>query len=543
MTPRRTQIVFAIVTSVVLSLAPPAPSWAADGRGTFVMTALGDTIAIERFERRGERLEVAMLFRLASLRFDHVLTLEGGTVRRMETAVRPAGAASGTAPSQSAVLEWQADSVIADSHPGKLERLRSRRGSIPYVNPSLVLLELVVQRALSAKPPLDSVPVFAVTGGRTLMAGVRRVTPDSLVLSLGSVDFTLHVRPDGSIESGGVPSQLIVFHRTDAIPEGQLVMAPQDYLPPVGAPYTAESVRVPTRGGFELAGTLTWPRKPGKLPCVVTITGSGPQERDEAIPMVRGYRPFRQIADTLARRGIAVLRLDDRGTGASGGRFAGSTSADFADDVQDALRWLRGVKDIDSASVALLGHSEGGLVAPLVALREPGLRALVLMAAPAWTGRRIMEYQNANSARAEFAGAAYDSVMRAAMEAVDSLAAGEPWTGFFARHDTLTVARRLARPPVLIVQGATDRQVSSEQAGELAQAFRRAGNRDVTLRVLPATNHLFLPDSSGAPAGYSALAVRDIPPPTLGLIADWLTEQFSSQRLAQPVSKPREHKR
>jgi hypothetical protein len=86
----------------------------------------------------------------------------------------------------------------------------------------------------------------------------------------------------------------------------------------------------------------------------------------------------------------------------------------------------------------------GGLVAPLVALRESALRALVLMAAPAWTDRRIMEHQNANSARAEFAGAAYDSVMRAAMEAVDSLAAGGPWTGFFARHDPHAVARRLA---------------------------------------------------------------------------------------------------
>jgi pimeloyl-ACP methyl ester carboxylesterase len=94
--------------------------------------------------------------------------------------------------------------------------------------------------------------------------------------------------------------------------------------------------------------------------------------------------------------------------------------------------------------VALLGHSDGGLVAPRVALREPALRALVLMVAPAWTGRRGMEHPNANSARAEFAGAACDSVMRAAMQAVDSLASRDRWPGFFARHDPLTLARRLA---------------------------------------------------------------------------------------------------
>src|SRR5205814_10708190 len=142
-----------------------------------------------------------------------------------------------------------------------------------------------------------------------------------------------------------------------------------DYSPPAGAPYSAETVRVPTRGGFELVGTLTRPRKPGRAPCVVTITGSGQEERDEALPTVKGYRPFRQIADTLARRGIAVLRLDDRGTGESGGRFAGSTSADFSHDVEDALRWLKRAPRIDSTRLALLGHSEGGLIAPLAVLR------------------------------------------------------------------------------------------------------------------------------------------------------------------------------
>jgi alpha-beta hydrolase superfamily lysophospholipase len=262
------------------------------------------------------------------------------------------------------------------------------------------------------------------------------------------------------------------------------------------------------------------------MPCVLTITGSGAEERDEALPMVRGYRPFRQIADTLARRGIAVLRLDDRGTGASGGRFAGSSSEDFANDVEDALRWLRTVNGIDSTRLALLGHSEGGIVAPLVAARGVSLKGMVLLAGTSWTGRRVMEYQNRMAARKAYSGAALDSVMRVSMHAVDSLAAADAWLGFFARHDPLAVARTLKSPPVLVLQGATDRQVTAEQATELAGAFKAAGNRDVTLRVLPATNHLFLPDTNGDPAGYPALAVHAIPSATLGIIADWLVARL-----------------
>lgn len=500
---------------------------AAETQGGFVMTAGRDTIALERFERLGDRIQGAMLFKLAGLRFDHVVTLAADrTVLRFETQVRPANAALGTPPAQAAVLEWHGDSVWVDVKPGKPEHLGTEPGSIPYVNPSMMSLELLVRRAFSATPPLDSVPMFAVSGGRTGIARLKYPARDSVLLYLGVVEFRLRVSPDGSLLSGSVPAQNVAFERVADLPSSQLAEAPRDDSPPVGAPYTTEQVKVPTRGGFALAGTLSWPRVAGKQPCVLLITGSGPQDRDESLPIVRGYRPFRQIADTLARRGIAVLRLDDRGTGESGGRFTGSTSADFANDVEDALRWLKGLRDIDSTRIALLGHSEGGLIAPLVAERDRSLKALVLMAAPAWTGRRIMEYQNAYAARKRFGGAAYDSVMRLSMRAVDSLAHADPWTGFFAAYDPLVVARKLRRPPVLLLQGATDQQVTAAQAQELAQTLRVAGNPDVALVTLPATNHLFLPDASGDPAGYSALPSRELPANTLGFIADWLSIQF-----------------
>jgi alpha-beta hydrolase superfamily lysophospholipase len=500
----------------------PASARDGDARGAFVVTAFSDTIALERFERTGDKIEGTLVFRVTGQRFDYALMLApDGHVRHMDNAVRPASADPSSAAIQSAALDWVADSVIADVRPGSVQRLKSRSGSLPYLNPSIALLELLVRCSRAGTPPLDSLPVFAVAGGRTLMASVRQVNADSVVVGLGAAEFRVRLGPGGELVSGGVPGQGVAFHRVDSLPDRLLGAAAQDYSPPAGAPYTAETVRVPTRGGFELVGTLTRPRRPGRLPCVVTITGSAAQERDEALPMVRGYRPFRQIADTLARRGIAVLRLDDRGTGASGGRFAGSTSEDFANDIEDALRWLRQVNDIDSTRLALLGHSEGGMIAPMVAARGVRLRGIVLLAGTSWTGRRVMEYQNRVSARKEYAGAALDSVVHASMRAVDSLAAADAWIGFFARHDPLAVARKLVSPPALVLQGATDRQVAAEQATELANAFKAAGNRDVTLRVLPATNHLFLPDPSGDPAGYGALTVTAIPRETLGIIADW----------------------
>jgi dipeptidyl aminopeptidase/acylaminoacyl peptidase len=449
----------------------------------------------------------------------------------MENAVRPASAAPGQPPTQSATLEWRADSVFADIEPGGLQRLASTKGSMPYLNPSMFLLEQIVKRAATSTPPSGSVPVFSISGGRTADATLRFAARDSVVLSLGGATFELKLSAQGDIVSGRVPAQNVRFDRADSLPASRLAVAAPDYSAPPGAPYRARPVRVPTRGGFELAGTLTVPEpggKPGvhRLPCVVTITGSGPQDRDEKLTVVRGYRLFRQIADTLSRRGIAVLRLDDRGTGESGGRYAGSTTADFSDDVVDALAWLRREPGIDTTRLALLGHSEGGIIAPMVALREPSLAALVLLAGPAWDGRRVLVFQNEWAIRKKLSGAAFDSAMAVARKGIDSLAVSDPWFGFFCGYDPLPVPRKLGKPRVLLLQGETDRQVSAEQVEELAAAFKAAGNRDVTVRKLPATNHLFLSDPSGDPAGYAKLPSGEVPRETLGLIADWLASRL-----------------
>jgi hypothetical protein len=303
-----------------------------------------------------------------------------------------------------------------------------------------------------------------------------------------------------------------------------------DYSAPAGAPYTAENVTVPTPMGHTLAGTLTLPNGASKarpVAAVVTITGSGPEERDEAIPGVNGYRPFRQIADSLSRRGIAVLRMDDRGTGQSTGNHATATSADFAEDIRAGLAYLRTRPEIDASRLALLGHSEGGLIGPLVATEEPALKALVLLAGPGKGGREILTFQLTNLATNDtsLTAAKRTAAIAAIPARIDSLAASNPWMGYFLRYDPLVTARRL-KLPVLILNGATDQQVTPDQVPALADAFRAGGNRDVTVKVFPNLNHLFIYDPSGFPLGYTKLQNPRVAPEVVGAVADWLTRKL-----------------
>ncbi|NIP92257.1 MAG: alpha/beta fold hydrolase, partial [Akkermansiaceae bacterium] len=153
-------------------------------------------------------------------------------------------------------------------------------------------------------------------------------------------------------------------------------------------PYQSLDVRYPNaESGNELAGTLTIPEGPGPFPAVVLISGSGPEDRDET---VYGHKPFAVIADHFTRAGIAVLRFDDRGVGESSGDHGSATSEDFATDVLAGVEFLLGRSDIDPGRIGLVGHSEGGLIGPLAALRTEHVAFLVLMAGPGTTGERIL---------------------------------------------------------------------------------------------------------------------------------------------------------
>ncbi len=247
-----------------------------------------------------------------------------------------------------------------------------------------------------------------------------------------------------------------------------------DYSAPRAAPYVAEEVSVQTAMGHTLAGTLTIPKRASRnnpAPAVILITGGGPQDRDASIVGFDGYRPFRQVADTLARRGIAVLRMDDRGVGASGGVHTGVTTPDFARDVRAGLVFLRTRPEIDTRRLALVGHSEGGVIAPLVALEEPDVPAMVLLGAPAYNGRVLLEHQVTNLASRNplLTAAQRDSALGRVQLEIDSLYRNDPWVAWLIDHDPLAVARRV-RTPVLILTGSTDQQITPDQASKLAAA-------------------------------------------------------------------------
>jgi len=317
-----------------------------------------------------------------------------------------------------------------------------------------------------------------------------------------------------------------------------------DYAAPAGAPFTAEEVTVEAKG-FTLAGTLLLP-KTGKapFPAVVTITGSGQQTRDEYLPLpgLEKYRPFRQIAEALASRGIAVLRVDDRGVGNSRGieSLKASTSANFADDVRAQIDFLRERREIDPKRIALVGHSEGGIIAPMVAASDPAVAAIVLLAGSGKRGDAVIAYQvdqglerdaTLNDEAKAKARAEQQEAMRKAI-AGDASAPEmlrSPWMRYFLSYDPLPAIRKV-RQPILILQGELDRQVTADQAELLAKAARDGGNRDVTARIFPGLNHLFLPAKTGAVTEYSSLGASAIPDDVMKQLTDWLVEKLKAPK-------------
>jgi len=303
-----------------------------------------------------------------------------------------------------------------------------------------------------------------------------------------------------------------------------------DYSAPADAPYTAEDVLVTTPGGFTLAGTLTLPKGASRskpVGAIVTITGSGPEDRDESIGLP-GYRPFRQIADSLGRRGIAVLRMDDRGTGASGGTFKGATSADFAEDIRAGLAYLRTRPEIRADRLGVLGHSEGAIIAPMVAEKESTLRAIVLLAGIAEPGRSALQFQMKNGIEhnAKLTPAQRESQIAEIPAKIDAMAAADPWMKFFFTYDPAATMRHV-KTPVLILTGSRDQQAVPEQNPKIEAAFKEGGNKDVTARILPDFNHLFVHDTDGFPGNYAKLpAPIMMSSDVVKMVTDWLAQRL-----------------
>lgn len=489
---------------------------------SFIVLQGSDTIAVENFERSKDRLHGVVEAR-GGARGEYTATIAPSElVPRLEIlALAPNGQNASRG-----VLTFVGDSAFADIGQGKVQRVATQQGAMPWINLSFAFAEQLIQRARVIGGSPVTIPLFVVQGGRTLPATVTRLGGDSLAVDLSDVVLHVHIDPSGRLLSGALPTQRVTIQRVESSPAGKRPqLAKPDYSAPAGVPYTSEEVRVPTPGGYTLVGTLTMPKThSGPVPGAVTITGSGPNDRDEAISGISGYRPFRQVADTLGRRGVAVLRLDDRGFGESGGDASQATTANLADDTRAALAYLRGRRDIDSKRLFLVGHSEGGIIAPLIAWTDPSIKGIVLLAGAARPGMDIMRSQNRYSIASDttIPPAKRDSAMKAREVMLNAAVVAQPWARYFASYDPSVTARKV-HTPVLILQGANDRQVSPDQAEMLEATFRSGGNKDVTMKLFPGLDHLFLADPIGNWSGYSTLPSKQLGPDVLGTIADWIT--------------------
>ncbi len=426
-------------------------------------------------------------------------------------------------------------------------------------------------RVFDAGKPTENVMFDSLNEGVTGLVATRKVEGTEVRIEMSGLGAsfagTLNEAGDeieGEWSQGGaeLPFTLKKLDLTDAA--SLKPNRPQTPLPPF--PY--ESVEVAFKNaadGVTLAGTLTLPAKDGRFPVAVMISGSGPQDRDETL---FDHKMFFVIADDLARRGIAVLRFDDRGVGKSTGNFAIATSEDFSRDVEAAMVWLARHPAIDPDRIGLIGHSEGGLIAPMVAARNDKVAFAVLLAGTGVDGGQIAINQTRAMSLAEglpeqsadaqvrmveaavaearksgdpvpfreravavLKARAQEGAESSGAELEDSQAAAiasaivdrfdSPWMMFFLFHDP-AVPLKKTRCPVLVLNGAKDTQVDPKlNLPSIAAALKAGGNSQFRIVELPSLNHLFQECETGGISEYNNIE-QTIAPLALDTIGEWL---------------------
>ena len=387
-------------------------------------------------------------------------------------------------------------------------------------------------------------------------------------------EFTGKLSADGTEAVGqwkqGGASLPLTLKKTDRPTERRRPQTPRPPFPYREEPLTYEN----KAGGVRLAGTLTVPQGAGPFPAVILISGSGAQDRDETI---LEHKPFLVLADHLTRRGIAVLRVDDRGVGGSSGKVASSTSEDFAGDVKAGIATLKARPDINPKAIGLIGHSEGGIIAPLVATRSSDVAFIVLLAGTGLPGDEILTSQvglllkasgadkkmldeGVRTQRRLLAAVKTEKDEQKGKEAAqaiiqemrDNLPEPErkdfdesrkgidaqiaqlytPWIQFFLTYDPRPALARV-RCPVLALNGANDVQVAPrENLTEIEKALKSGGNDRIVIKELPRLNHLFQTSETGLPAEYARIE-ETMAPSVLSLIGDWIAEQVRGRSDSQ----------
>ncbi|MEY3238389.1 MAG: hypothetical protein RI883_2490 [Bacteroidota bacterium] len=332
-------------------------------------------------------------------------------------------------------------------------------------------------------------------------------------------------------------------------------------------PYYSEEVTFKKKkAGVTLSGTLTLPKKEGNYPVVILISGSGPQNRDEEL---MGHKPFLILSDYLTRNGIGVLRYDDRGTASSTGDFKTATTQDFASDVQAAVAFLMTKKGINKKKIGLAGHSEGGIIAPIVAAKSKNVAFIVLLAGTGIPGDELLLLQqeligrvsgeseenlqlgrkentqlfdiikksddqeqikkdltiymlaslkeNPDPAKPE--GVSDEEYVKYTIEQIAT-----PWMIYFIKYNPAIILEKV-KCPVLAINGSKDLQVPpKENLTAIQSALTKGGNNNVTAKELPNLNHLFQECETGSPSEYAEIE-QTFSPVAMELVLSWINEQ------------------
>ena len=380
-------------------------------------------------------------------------------------------------------------------------------------------------------------------------------TPPTLTLEIASAQIKYTGTYEnglfkGTFVQGGFSLPLELSKSVESVQSNR----PQEPLAPY--PYRSEEVTFANqKAGIKLAGTLTLPQTGSNFPVAVLITGSGKQNRDEEL---LGHKPFLVIADYLTRNGIAVLRYDDRGVAQPPGDFASATPADFAEDAASAVAYLKTRKEINPKKIGLIGHSEGGLIAPMVASTSKEVSFIVLLAGIGIKGdellllqkKRLEEQMGFNpmqvAASGQFMASAYelitqttgngaslrDSVTQYLTDASKGTLTNQlcaalaqqittPWFVYLLRTDPAVYLRQV-RCPVLALNGSKDLQVPAKENLERIQtSIKSNGNKQVTTLELENLNHLFQECTTGLPAEYATIE-QTCSPKMLEVLSEWL---------------------
>lgn len=360
--------------------------------------------------------------------------------------------------------------------------------------------------------------------------------------------------------SQGVYSFPLNLKKTEKVEE---VKRPQ--LPVKPYPYNDEEVIFENKiDSIKLGGSFTFPKEGKNFPAVVLITGSGWEDRDETI---FNHKPFLVIADYLTREGFAVLRFDDRGGGTSTGNVKDATTLDFVKDVSAAVAYLKSRKEVDQNKIGLIGHSEGGMIAPIVATERKDIAFIILLAGPGLTGEEILIRQTELISKAEGipdqeieknmklsksvyteirnsknSDEANERVTKLLQKYVETLSESEktelgdtkafierqtktvasPWFTYFLKYDPVPTLEKVTCP-VLALNGEKDLQVpAKEDLAAIEKALKKGKNKNYKTALLPGLNHLFQTAKTGSPNEYGKIE-ETFSPIVLKAMSDWLS--------------------